>query len=75
VAKEFSLNFYGAKTKVGILEFEVCERTMLAATDIPSTGERWFKAMTLSAAFSREFLKPEYQEENFSKGVPINHML
>jgi hypothetical protein len=31
--------------------------------------------MTLSAAFSREFLNLEHQEDNLSKGVPINHML
>ena len=28
VEKEFSLNFYGTKTKVGILEFEVSKRTV-----------------------------------------------
>jgi hypothetical protein len=31
--------------------------------------------MTLNASFSREFLKPEHQEDNLSKGVPRNHML
>jgi hypothetical protein len=70
VAKEFTLNFDGTKTKVGILEFEVSEMTISTTTEIPSTGERWFKAMTLNASFSREFLKPEYQEDNLSKGVP-----
>jgi hypothetical protein len=75
VAKEFTLNFDGTKTKVGILEFEVSERTISTTTEIPSTGERWFKAMTLNVSFSREFLKPEYQEDNLSKGVPRNHML
>jgi hypothetical protein len=28
VAKEFTLNFYGTNTKVGILEFEVSEMTI-----------------------------------------------
>jgi hypothetical protein len=31
--------------------------------------------MSLKSAFSKEFLKPEYQEDNLSKGVPRNHML
>jgi hypothetical protein len=26
-------------------------------------------------AFSKDFVKPEYQEDNLSKGVPRNHML
>jgi hypothetical protein len=72
---EFALNFDGTKTKVGTLEFEVSELTISAATEIPNTGERWFKAMTLNASFSREFLKPEYQGDNLSKGVPRNHKL
>jgi hypothetical protein len=75
VAREFSLNFDGTKTKVGTLEFEVSELSISATTEIPNTGERWFKAMTLNVAFSKEFLKPEYQGDNLSKGVPRNHML
>jgi hypothetical protein len=75
VAREFSLNFYGTKTKVGILQFEVYELSISIATEIPNTGERWFKAMTLNVAFSKEFFKPEYQGENLSKGVPRNHMM
>jgi hypothetical protein len=75
VAKEFALNFYGTKNKVGILEFEVYGFSISATTEIPNTGERWFKAMTLNTAFYKELLKPEYQGDNLSKGVPINHMM
>jgi hypothetical protein len=75
VAKQFALNFNGKKTKVGTLEFEVSEQSISTATEIPVHGESWFKAMTLNSAFSKEFLKPEYQEDNLSKGVPRNHML
>jgi hypothetical protein len=60
---------------VGILEFEFSKLSISVATEIPNTGENWFKAMTLNASFSKEFLKPEYQEENLSKGVPRNHMI
>jgi hypothetical protein len=75
VAREFALNFDGTKTKVGTFEFEVSEFSISTATEIPNTGERWFKAMTLNVAFSKEFLKLEYQGDNLSKGVPRNHML
>jgi hypothetical protein len=60
VAREFALNLDGTKTKVGILEFEVSKLSISATTEIPNTRERLFKAMTLNAAFSKEFLKPEY---------------
>jgi hypothetical protein len=75
VAREFELNFYGTKNRVGILEFEVSKLSISTTTEIPNTGERWFKVMTLNASFSKEFLKPKYQGDNLSKGVPINHML
>ena len=58
VAREFSLNFDGTKTKIGTLGLEISKVTIAAATEIPNTGERWFKAMNLNAAFSKEFLKP-----------------
>jgi hypothetical protein len=75
VATEFSLNFDGTKTKVGTLELEVSEATIVATTEIPNTGERWFKFMNLNAIFSKEFLKPECQGDNLSKGVPRSHMV
>jgi hypothetical protein len=75
VAREFSLNFDGTKTKVGTLELEVSEETIETTTEIPNTGERWFKSMNLNATFSKEFLKPECQGDNLSKGVPRSHMV
>jgi hypothetical protein len=72
---KFSSHFYGLKTKVGDLEFEVSEASITAATWIPNRGERWFKSMTLNASFSKEFLKPNYQTDNLSKGVPRSHLV
>jgi hypothetical protein len=70
VARKFAFHFYGLKTKVGYLEFEVFEASNVAATGIPIIGERWFKSMTLNVSFSKDLLKPEYQTDNLSKGVP-----
>jgi hypothetical protein len=75
VAREFALNFDGTKTKIGALEIEVSEVTIATATEIPSTSERWFKAMNLNATFSKEFLKPGYQGDGLFKGVPRSHMI
>jgi hypothetical protein len=75
VAREFALNFDGTKIRLGYWSLRCLNCPSQQATEIPNTGERWFKAMTLNAAFSKEFLKPEYQGDNLSKGVPINHML
>jgi hypothetical protein len=75
VVMQFALNFDGIKTKVGNLEFEVFEATIAATTKIPNTGERWFKSMILNATFSKDFLKPDYQKDNLSKGVPRSHLV
>jgi hypothetical protein len=75
VAKQFALKFSGTNTKAGVSEFEISEKSVYVATKIPDCGEKWFKAMTLNSYFSEEFLKPEYQGDNLSKGVPRSHML
>jgi hypothetical protein len=62
VARQFALHFYGLKTKVGDLEFEVTEASIAAATGIPNTSDRWFKSMTLNVVFSKDFLKTDYSE-------------
>jgi hypothetical protein len=60
---------------VGYLEFEVFEASIAVATGIPNAGERWFKSMILNDAFSKDFLKIDYQTDNFSKGVPRSHLV
>jgi hypothetical protein len=75
VAREFDLNLDGTKNKVGTLDMEVSKATIAAATEIPNNGERWFKYMNLNVAFSKDFLKPEHQKDNFSKGVPRSHLV
>jgi hypothetical protein len=75
VARQFALHFDGIMTKVGNLEFDVSEASNVAATEIPNTGERWFKSMILNATFSKDFLKPDYQKDNLSKGVPRSHLV
>jgi hypothetical protein len=75
LARKFALNFDGTKTKVGTIELEVSETIIAATTQIPKTGERWFKCMTLNASFYKDFLKPNYQKDNFSKGVPSSHLV
>jgi hypothetical protein len=58
------LNFDGTKTKVGTLELQVSKETISEATEIPNTGEIWFKSRNLNAPFSKEFLKLECQGDN-----------
>jgi hypothetical protein len=74
VAKEFSLHFDGRKTKVGDLEFEVTEASISAATGIPITCEKWFKAMVFSSTFAKDLFKSEYQTK-LSKSMPKSQLV
>jgi hypothetical protein len=67
VARQFSLQFDGKKTKVCDLEFEVTEASISAATWIPITGEIWFKAMALISAYEKDFLKLNIKSMNYPK--------
>jgi hypothetical protein len=75
VARQFALQFDGRKTKVGDLEFEVTEASISAATGIPITGEKWFKAMALSSAYAKDLFKPEYQAIDLSKSMPRSQLI
>jgi hypothetical protein len=75
VARKFASHFDGLNTKVGDIDFEVSETSISTAIGIPITEEKWFKSMVLNAAFSKDFLKPEYQTDNLSKGVPRSHLV
>ena len=43
ISKEFSINFIGTGSKVGVLIFSVSLDTISQATKIPNSGELWFK--------------------------------
>jgi hypothetical protein len=53
----------------------VSKASISAATGIPITCEKWFKAMALNATYAKDFLKPEHQANDMTKGVPRNHLI
>jgi hypothetical protein len=55
------------------LEFEVTEASISAATRIPITCEKWFKAMVLSSTFAKDLFKFEYQTK-LSKSMPKSQL-
>jgi hypothetical protein len=60
VAKQFSLNFDGVKTKIGSLKIQVTEQTISSVTEIPLQGERWFKGMPLDSSYCNDYFKSEF---------------
>jgi hypothetical protein len=70
VTKEFSLNFNGVQSRIVDFTFQVSEETVVAATEIPIQGEKWFKGMPLDPVFYTDFLKPKYKKQKFGATIP-----
>jgi hypothetical protein len=51
------------------MTIEVTEAFIVAATDFPRTGERWFKNKLVRAIDCNGFLVDAHQEPDWSKGI------
>ena len=70
MAKEFSLWFDGSKVVIGDDEFHIDETLITKVTEIPSTGEKWFKTTIPKDVEFRSYLKPEHRGVVWKKSVP-----
>jgi hypothetical protein len=69
VTKDVSLSFYGIGAKVGNIQFQVSEDTIVVVIEIPSHGEKWFKGIQLDLYFYHEFLKLEFRDIDFGAAI------
>ena len=70
VAEAFSLSFDGSKEIIGKEEFLIDETLIDEVTEIPSTGEKWFKTTTTNDVEFISYLKPEHRGVVWKKSVP-----
>ena len=59
VAEAFSLSFDGSKALIGKEEFLVDETLIVEVTELPRTGEKWFKTTITKNVEFRSYLKPD----------------
>ena len=64
------MNFVGYASKVGILSFTVSLETISQATEIPRSGEEWFKATKFKLKNIDDFLKQENVGVDITLGIP-----
>ena len=69
MAEEFSLSFDGSKEFIG-KEFHIDETLVIEVTELPSTGEKWFKTTIPKDVEFRSYLKPEHRGVVWKKSVP-----
>ena len=70
VEKEFALSFNGIESKVGNMQFQVFEDTIVVSTEIHARREKWFKDMQLDMACYHEFLKLEFRNTKLRATMP-----
>ena len=74
VAEAFALSFDGKKACIGQDEFQIDEALIAEVTELPTTGERWFKTTVIKNIEFRSYLKPEHQGLIWKKDIPISFL-
>ena len=61
MAEAFALPFDGSKAVIGKEEFHIDEVLITEVTELPCTGEKWFKTTIPKEVKFRSYLKPEHR--------------
>ena len=61
VAEAFSLSFDGSKALIRKEDFLVDETLIAEVTELPRTGEKWFKTTITKNKEFRSYIKPEHR--------------
>lgn len=74
VAKAFVKSFNGVKAQVGLLQIQVNVQRILEVTEIPMTGENWFKNTSAKDINYQQFLIEAHQDLVFHKDIPRSYL-
>jgi hypothetical protein len=74
VAEAFALNFDGKKAIIGQDEFEIDEALIAEVTELPMTGEKWFKTTVIKNVEFKTYLKPEHRGLIWKKDIPVSFL-
>ena len=74
MAEAFALTFDGSKTVIGREEFQVDEALIIEVTELPRTGEIYFKTTITKNVEFRSYLKPEHKNIVWKKSIPTSSL-
>ena len=74
MAKVFALNFDGKKAFIGWDEFEIDEALIAEVTELPTTGDKWFKTTVIKNVEFRTYLKLENRGLIWKKDIPVSFL-
>jgi len=71
VTKSFACLFDGTEDEIGDIKVTITESMIGEATELPRSGEKWFKKMGINGEYWKVFLKnPNMDTIVFKKGIP-----
>jgi hypothetical protein len=72
--RSFSKGFDGFKVHLGPVVMQIDEASVVASTEMPGAGERWFKTTSTKEVDFRFFLKEEHQHMKWQKDIPRSYL-
>ena len=70
MVEAFALSFNGSKVVIGREEFQVDGALIVEVTELPRTGENWFKTAITKDVEFKSYLKPEHKNVVWKKSIP-----
>ena len=74
MAEAFALNFDGKKVIISRDEFKIDEALIAEVTELPTTGEKWFKTTVIKNVEFKSYLKPEHRGLIWKKDIPVSFL-
>jgi hypothetical protein len=70
----FHSKFRWKERIIGQDEFEIDEALIAEVTELPTTGEKWFKTTVIKNIEFRSYLKPEHRGLIWKKDIPVSFL-
>ena len=74
IVEAFAKSYDGNRASVGSIEMIVDEAAIATTTNLPRSGQNWFKTTTTKNLNFRVYLKAEFRNITWKKSMPVSHL-
>jgi len=74
ISLAFAQTYDGESVQFGDMKLTITEATIEEATGLPMFGEKYFKRVVVDRKICQNFLKPEHQDPDWTKGIPRSYV-
>jgi len=73
ISLSFAQKYDGESVLFGDMKLTITETTIAEAIGLPMDGQKYFKRVIVDRKLYQKFLKPEYQDPDWTKGIPRSY--